>query len=83
MEKKQTYRLRTIRLKEGMTQVELAQLVGIKTDTLSKLERDEQTEWPRKPIRLLIDMAKVLNVNPMELYNELVWQEETREQTST
>lgn len=77
--KPKLFRLRRIRNERRMSQRELARAAGVKVDTLSKLERDELNEWPRKTVGLLMRIAEILNVNPLELYNELVWQESPKE----
>lgn len=67
---KRTFRLRKARMAKGLTQLELASASHMSINTLSRLENQELDEWPKKTIRTLVRIARLLDVAPLELYDE-------------
>jgi transcriptional regulator with XRE-family HTH domain len=57
-------------MNKGLTQLELASLTHMSINTLSRLENQELEEWPKKTIRTLVRMARTLDVEPLDLYDE-------------
>jgi transcriptional regulator with XRE-family HTH domain len=55
---------------KGLTQLELASASHMSINTLSRLENQELDEWPKKTIRTLVRIARLLDVAPLELYDE-------------
>jgi len=67
---KRTFRLRKARMAKGLTQIQLASATHMSINTLSRLENQELEEWPKKTIQTLVRMAQILDVEPLDLYDE-------------
>jgi transcriptional regulator with XRE-family HTH domain len=62
-------RIRTARLAARLTQVELAQAIGVHPQTISMLERDERALTADMALKI----ASATKVDPEELLPELEW----------
>ena len=68
---KRTFLLRRARMEAGLTQIELASQTHMSVNTLSKLENQELSEWPKKSIGTMLRIARMLGLPPSELYLKL------------
>lgn len=65
MKKKLTTRIKEYRLQKSMTQPELAELVGVRRETIIRLEKGEYNP----SLQLAMDIAKVFGVQVEELFH--------------
>ncbi len=56
--------LRDLRLRRGLTQVQLAKKSGVAQNVISRYERNRHAD---PPLRTVVDLARVLRVNPLRL----------------